>query len=498
MTATFNCPKCRTPIEVSEVMTSQLRERLRGELDAELAPERERLAAQTARIAADRLAIEQQREAVDEQVRQQLEAERQKLVAQAREKAAAEVAVELRDRDEQIREAGRKLKAAADQELAWRKKERELQEREAAMAAERDQLAERAKTELALERQKLIDEGRQKAKEELSADARAREEELADARAKVAAANERESALLRAKRELEERAEQMQLEVDRKVDAERQQIREATRKQAVDEYELKIRDEQEKNEGLRKRIDDLQRRAEQGSQQAQGETLELIVEEMLDESFRPDRIEEVRKGAHGADVLQHVRASNGAAAGTILWETKRARNWQADWLGKAREDQRQAGAAVAVIVSEVLPPGVVNLGVVDGVWVTSRACAIPLAKAIRAGMLDVASARRALEGQHGKMELVYNYLTGVTFRNHVVGMLEPIKAMRTTLEKEKAWTQKNWAARERQIDRMYGGLAATYGDLQGIIGGSLPRIEALELPETPELPPARALPSLVE
>lgn len=572
MTTTFNCPKCQTPIEITEVMTSQLRDRLRGELDSELAPERQRLFEQAAKVAVDRQALEQQREAVDDQVRQRVEAERQKLIAQAREKAAADLAVELRDRDEQIREAEVKLKVAADHELAWRKRERELQEREAAMAVERDQLAEetqkqlagerqklieegrkkaadeiaaqvherdeelagmrdrlkaaseqelalrkrqreleqreqalqteheklqeKARTQLASDRQKLIEEGRKKGADELSSQMRERDEELAGLRDRLKTANEQELALRKERRELEERSEQMQLEIDRKLDTERQQIREAARSQAGEEFELKIRDEQQKNEALRRQIDDLKRRAEQGSQQAQGETLEIVVEEMLADAFQNDRIEEVRKGVHGADVLQHVVASNGADAGTILWETKRAKNWQADWLRKAREDQRDAGAAVAVIVSEAMPAGVAHIGILDGVWVTSRACAVPLAKAIRAGMLDVANARKALDGQHGKMESVYEYLTGVEFRNRVVGMLEPLVAMRQTLEKEKAATQRNWSAREKQIDQVLGGLACTYGDLQGIIGGSLPRIEALELPDAGEPVPTKALPAL--
>ncbi|MCC6357342.1 MAG: DUF2130 domain-containing protein [Phycisphaerales bacterium] len=486
MTATFNCPKCQIPIEITEVMTSQLRDRLRGELDAELAPERTRLSDQAARLAADRAALEKQSAAIDEQVRQRLDAERKKLVAEARDKAAADVAVELRDRDEQLREAQAKLKAAADQELARRKKERELQAREEAIAAERDQLAQQAQQQLAAERQKLIEEGRKKAAEEADALVRERDEELAGLRDRLKTANEQELALRKRQRELEERAEQMQLEIDRKLDAERQQIREAARNQAGEEFELKLRDEQQKNDALRKQIDDLKRRAEQGSQQAQGETLELVVEEMLADAFRSDRIEEVRKGVHGADVLQHVLASNGAAAGTILWETKRAKNWAADWLRKAREDQREAGAAVAIIVSEVLPPGVAHVGIVEGVWVTSRACAIALAKSIRIGMLEAANARRAMDGQHGKMESVYGYLTGVEFKNRVAGMLEPLVAMQQTLEKEKVATQRGWAAREKQIDQALGGLACVYGDLQGIIGGSLPRIEALELPESPE------------
>lgn len=572
MTATFTCPKCQNPIEITEVMTSQLRDRLRTELDVELATERARLADQARMLTTEQVALQERRRAIDEVVQQRLGGERDKLVRQAREAAAEEMALELKDRDERLRVANEKLKAGQERDLAWRKKEREIAEREEALRAEQEQMADRFKQQLVTERQKLIEEGRKKAADDLAAQTREREEELAGLREKLKTAveqeyalrkrqreleereealrtereqileesrqqivaerqklieegrqraadelavqvrerdeelsglreklkvsSEQESALRKRQRELEDRSEQMQLEIDRTLDGERQQIRDAARQQFDEEYQLKLRDQQEKMEGMRKQIDDLKRRAEQGSQQAQGETLELVVEELLADAFRSDRIEEVRKGVHGADVLQHVLSHAGLECGTILWETKRAKNWQADWLRKARQDQREAGAAVAIIVSEVLPPGVTHVGLVEGVWICTRACAIPLATAIRAGMLDVASARRALEGQHGKMEAVYNYLTGVDFKNRVTGMLEPLIAMRQTLEKEKAATQKNWAAREKQIDQVFGGVACAYGELQGIIGASLPRIEGLELPELAE-PTMKALPAAV-
>lgn len=491
MSTTITCPKCSATFEVGEVMTNQLRNRLRAELEAELGPERSRLAERTAKLEADEAALEKQRSAIDEEVRQRLESERVKVAAQAREKATEELSVELRDREEQIREAQAKIKAAEARELAWRKKERDLQEREDALPAERERVLEESRLRVAAERQELIEQGRKKAADELAARLQERDEELGGLREKLKAAGEQESALRKRQRELEERAEQMQLEIDRKVDAERQLIRDTARKQMGEEYELKLRDEQEKNGALRKQIDELKRRAEQGSQQAQGETLELVIEEALADAFRADRIDEVRKGVHGADVLQQVRTPAGAEAGTILWETKRTKNWQADWLRKARQDQREAGAAISIIVSEVLPADISAFGLVQGVWVCSRACVIPLATALRAGLLEIANARRALEGQHGKMEAVYEYLTGVEFKNRVTGMLEPLIGMRQTLEKEKAATQKNWAARDKQIDQILGGVAFMYGELQGIIGASLPRIEGLELPVPDE---AKALP----
>ena len=494
MSSTITCPNCKSAFEISEVMSAQLTTEIRSKLEAELAPERQRLAQQTQKLNADRDALERQRSAIEDQVRERLDTEREKLAQQARAKAAEELAVELKDRDTQLSEVRAKLKDSQDRELASRKKERELAEREESLRTQKEQMAEQVKHQVSAERQKLLEEGRKKAADELAAQVKERDEEVIDLKEKLRIAVEQESALRKRKREVEERAEQMQLEVDRQLEAGRQQIREAAKQQVREELDLKIRDEQEKNEALRKQIDELKRRSEKGSQQAQGETLELVVEEMLADAFRTDGIEEVRKGVHGADVMQKVRTQAGTECGIILWETKRAKNWQAEWLRKAREDQRNAGAAVAIIVSEVMPAGVSDFALVDEVWVCRRSCAVQLATAIRSGMLELASARRAMEGQQGKMEQVYNYLASPAFRNRVNGMLEPLVRMKAELAAEKRAIQTHWSRREKQIDQAILGAGGMYGDFQGIIGGTLPQIEGLELAITEEAPRAKALP----
>lgn len=481
MSTPIACPKCNATFEITEVMTNQLRERMRTEINLELAPERKRLQDEATKLAGEKAALVEQRRTIQDQVNQLVAAEREKLVGQARASAVAEVAIELKDRDDRISEAQSRLKAAESRELEWRKKEREFAEREESLQRMQEEQAENNKRTLAAERHKLMEEGRRKAADELSAPLRERDEQLQELREKLKVAAEQESAFRKREREVESRAEQLQLEVGRLVAAERQQIRDTAKEQSREEFELKLRDEHEKNESLRKQIDELKRRAEQGSQQAQGETLELVVDEMIVDAFRTDRVEEVKTGAHGADIHQHVLGANGSECGMVLWETKRAKNWQSDWLEKAKRDQHEAGAAVAIIVTEVLPPGIVNFGIVEDVWVCRRACAIPLATALRSGMLALAGARRALEGQHGKMEALYNYLSSPTFLNRVNATLEPLVRMKADLASEKRAIQGRWKRREKQIDQATFGTAGMYGELQGIIGGALPEIELLRL-----------------
>src|SRR5262249_55053237 len=151
------------------------------------------------------------------------------------------------------------------------------------------------------------------------------------------------------------------------------------------------------------------------------------------------------------DALQRVVGPLGQACGTIFWETKRTKNWSDGWLAKARADQRAAGAELAVIVSKSLPKGVDTFDYVDGVWVTSVACFVPLAIVLRQSLIEITGARQVQSGQATKMELVYQYLTGPKFRHRVEAIVEKFSDMQADLDRERKVTMRLWAKREAQI-----------------------------------------------
>lgn len=207
----------------------------------------------------------------------------------------------------------------------------------------------------------------------------------------------------------------------------------------------------------------------------------MELEEVLRSKFHFDRIEPVPKGEFGGDVVQRVFGSNGQPAGTILWESKRTKNWSDGWLAKLREDQRTAKAELAVLVTQALPKGVEAFDVVDGVWVTQPRVALPVATILRQTLLEIGMARQASEGQQTKTEMVYQYLTGPRFRQRVEAIVEAFSSMQEDLDKERKAIMKQWAKREEQIERVMGATVGMYGDLQGIAGQSIQEIEGLEL-----------------
>jgi hypothetical protein len=229
-------------------------------------------------------------------------------------------------------------------------------------------------------------------------------------------------------------------------------------------------------------IEELKRKAEQGSQQSQGEVLELELEELLLERFPTDSIDPIGKGELGADVMQQVNGAIGQPAGIILWETKRTKAWSDGWLAKLRDDQRRSGADVALIVSQALPKHVEQFDLVDGVWVAHPRCALPVAVALRQGLIDLSSSRLVQQGQQTKMEQVYHYLTGTKFRQRVDAVVEKFNDMRDDLDKERKFMGRQWAKRETQILSVLDSTVGMVGDLQAIAGKAMPEIPSLDMP----------------
>src|SRR5215475_9068504 len=298
--------------------------------------------------------------------------------------------------------------------------------------------------------------------------------------AKLAEAQKAQAELIRKQRELDDAKRELELTVEKRVHADLSAEREKAKKEAEEELKLKVMEKDQTITAMQRQIEELKRRAEQGSQQLQGEVQELELESLLTAKFPRDTVMPVPKGEFGGDVLQRVVGPLNQICGTILWESKRTKNWSDGWLPKLREDQRAAKAEAAVIISQALPKDVETFGLLDGVWVADPKVALPVAVALRQSLIEVAGARQASEGQQTKMEMVYGYLTGPRFRQRVQAIIEAFSSMQKDLDVEKKAITRQWAKREEQIDRVMQATVGMYGDLQGIAGKSLQEIEGLE------------------
>lgn len=298
---------------------------------------------------------------------------------------------------------------------------------------------------------------------------------------KLAEAQKAQAELLRKERELDDAKREMDLTVEKRVQKVLANTRDQEKRKAEESLGLKVKEKEQIIASMQNQIEELKRKAQQGSQQLQGEVQELELESLLSTKFPFDAIRPVPKGEHGGDVLHVVIGPSGQPCGTILWESKRTKNWSNAWLSKLRDDQRAAKAEVAVVVSPSLPKGTETFDLIDGVWVTHLNAALPIAMMLRHTLIEIATARQASEGRQTKMEMVYQYLTGPRFRQRVEAIVEAFSSMQTDLHREKRAINKQWAKREEQIDRVMRATVGMYGDFQGIAGKTLQEIEGLEL-----------------
>lgn len=354
---------------------------------------------------------------------------------------------------------------------------------------------------LDVERKRLQEEASANAKLEVSAVISERDAKIkslctaqGDLTKRLGDAQARELQLEVERRTLETRIAEQDLMVERRVQEAMIPLRAELSRQAEERALLGVRERDIIIAQLRGQIGELKQRVDQGSQQLQGEAQEVQLEEDLRRTFAVDRILPVPKGEAGGDVLHLVVTPNGSAAGSILWESKRTKHWNEDWLAKVRADQRKASADVAVIVTRALPKSVSTFALVEGVWVVSPSLAMPVAAMLRQAILKFSTLKSSAEGQQTKAELLYQYLNGPTFSARLNSLAEAFNSIRSEHELERKMVLRQWAKREQHIKLVEDALMGFLGDVEGIAGSDVKALTDTTLAITQELPP-RELPN---
>lgn len=285
--------------------------------------------------------------------------------------------------------------------------------------------------------------------------------------------------LLEDQQKLKDEKEAFEVEKLKQLDAERNKIIEDANKKAAEAQQNIIAAKDKQIADALKAKDELTRKLEQGSQQAQGEVAELNLEEELSKAFIYDVVEPVPKGISGADIIHKVRNATGKECGQIIWEVKNTKTWSDGWIQKLKDDQREVRTDVAIILSRALPDGITAFAPRDGVWVCDIRLAIPLAMIIREKLEAITREKGLAVGKNEKMEILYQYLTGVQFKQRIEAIVESFRAMKDDLDAEKRHFIKKWAKTEKQIEKIINNTVGMYGDFEGLV--SLPKIQILEL-----------------
>lgn len=308
--------------------------------------------------------------------------------------------------------------------------------------------------------------------------------ELNESKLKIKDLQNKELELLRMQRRMDELLKEKEIEVEKKMIEERHLIQEDVSKRLREEMDLKMREKDKKLDDQHKLIEELKRKSEQGSMQLQGEVMELAIEEYLRMEFPFDKIEEIKKGALGADTVQTVVNSHQKECGKIVYESKRTKTFSAEWIDKLRADQRKAQADIAVLVTQVLPKDMERFGERNGIWICTFEEFKSLTFVLRQILLRTSMAKAAQENKGEKMELLYSFLTSQEFKLQIGGIVDGFQMMKNDLDREKNSMQSLWKKREKQLEIVITNTIDMYSSIKGIAGAAVPTIDSLELSDS--------------
>ncbi len=432
----IKCPNCGTEIKLTEALTGQIERDIKDRYQAQANQQQQELQKKKQLLEKQSSELEAKKEAIEQQVSEKIQAEKTKLAEQR--------------------------KALESQQL---------------------QIEEKVADQLRAERKGIAESERKKILAEQAESNKAIQAELDEKSKKLSEANKKELELLKQQRQLQEKSEKIELEVERKINEERKKIAADASEKASEEQKLKMREKDDLIKAMQDQVENLKRRAALGSQEAQGEALEDELKELLEREFPFDRIEEVKKGARGADVVQIVHNPSGKECGKILWESKNTKDFQKSWIEKLKKDQQQAQADIAVLMSIALPGTIKNFGLQDGIWISDYKSTTGLATALRQGIIDANRQKAITVGRDSIKDVIYNYITSQEFALHISSVMSSYKQMQEDLESEKRAMARIWKKREKQIITVLDNVSGMYGSIEGIVGTqkALPPIETMDL-----------------
>lgn len=328
-------------------------------------------------------------------------------------------------------------------------------------------------------------EAEEKLKIKLSAETdeqfKALQHELNEKSEQVKELNRSKAEIERLKREKAEVAEQAELKAQQMLTGLLEKEREKISKSEAEKNELRIKEMEKKLQDQIKLTEEMKRKQSQGSMQLQGEVQELAIEEYLATTFPLDTIDEIKKGARGADCIQVVNTRTAQNCGKIYYESKRTKDFQASWIEKFKADMRYKEADVGVLVTEAMPSDMERMGLRDGIWICSFAEFKGLSAVLRESVVQINKVALSQEGKGDKMSLLYDFLTSNTFRMQVEAIVEGFSQMKNDLESEKRSMQRIWKQREKQIDKVVTNTIDMYGSIKGIAGSAIQSVKSLEL-----------------
>ena len=265
---------------------------------------------------------------------------------------------------------------------------------------------------------------------------------------------------------------QLNQELDERIN-ERLKEETADKELKIGKLELQLQRQNSKIEELEE-----QRTASHG--ELEGEVLELAVEDNLRNLFPRDGINEVKRGAYGADIEHSVPSPGGAVAGKIIWECKKHKRWQNEWVATIRKNAIEYGADTMVIVTSTMPEGMDSFGRVDDVFVCRYHEVAVVAELLRHAILKASSERVREQHMMTIQERVLEYVSGPEFAMAMRGIMQAYEEFEDDLRKEEQYMKRRWTARRRYLRNIIDSVTSMMGRLDQLGAGDFEVMDEID------------------
>ncbi len=479
--STIKCPQCGIEIDVNKILSHQIKDRIEKEnehkiqtLKTEYELKQIALEEEKARIQKERADIEA---AVTQQVQQKLDLEKANLSKSIRDQIEKEQADSLKLMQEELNSKTEQVKELNKSKAEIEKLKREKDELRDAVTLEKEQEYNK---KLELEKAALLDSLKKQMASDHADQLRVLKAELDAKSEQVRELNKSKADVERLTREKEELRDSISLEKERELNEKLASERIKIRQQAEESNEMKIKELEKKLEDQKKLADEMKRKAEQGSIQLQGEVQELAIEDILNSIFPFDEIKEVPKGVKGADVVHTVRNKLGSDCGIILYESKRTKSFNNEWITKLKSDAVLVKADMCILVSEVIPDSIDKVGLINGVWICTYQDFKSLVVVIRENVIKISEAYATQTNTGEKMQMLYNYLTSTEFLLQIGAIVDGFSALQKSYIQERNAMERIWRQREKQLEKVLLNTNHFIGSVKGIAGIAVQGIKEIE------------------
>ncbi len=222
---------------------------------------------------------------------------------------------------------------------------------------------------------------------------------------------------------------------------------------------------------LQSQLDQLSRKLDKQIADQLGKEAEVDLYVELTRAFPSDRIEPVRRGVKGADIVHDIIVDS-KRVGRIVYESKNVSGWSNSFITHAKQYQTQYDTPNVVIVSRSFPHKKKGLCILKDIPIVDPHMAVCLASIMREGICEIGNAKATRAGRNDKANQLYEYILSDKFVTRFREIADSIGSLRERQQKARDWHENAWGEESSLYDKIDGRRREVDSQIRAIVRNS--------------------------